>query len=250
MTKAEFRPLLWFLANGCRTEFDRGQCAAWFAGLSDLPTEVVTVGIARFVCEVGQWPDIATVRRFANEARHGLSKSWTKALEETRQAIRRHGLYGQKEALAMFDERTRQTVNSLGGWQKLCDWPIDQSGILTAQFRDIYQDISRRADSHLALPPDIRPKLVSSINGADRLLSHKAGRWLSRLTNSFSRLANRGEKTDDETLIVSDSITAESAEAIRQRVEPGSASHLRDQPPSPAETQSPYLGTATEFSNS
>ncbi|MDA1248806.1 MAG: hypothetical protein O2820_06230 [Planctomycetota bacterium] len=201
MTKDEFRPLLLFLAKGCRTEFDRDQISAWFAALSDLPAEAVAVGIARFVCEVGKWPDIANVRRFADEALHGESKPWSKALEETRQAIRQYGLYGRGEALAKLDERTRQTIEALGGWRKICDWPCDQTGIQNAQFRDIYQDISRREDSRRALPADIRPKLTAagSTDGAERWLSQNAGRWIAALTKPFSRVAHRGERTHDSS---------------------------------------------------
>ena len=235
MTKNEFRPLLLFLAKGCRTEFDRDQVATWFVGLSDLPAPAVAVGISRFVCEVGKWPDIASVRRFADEALHGQSKPWSKALEETRQAVRRHGLYGRGEALAMLDERTRQTLDALGGWQKLCDWPIDQAGILTAQFRDIYQDITRREDSRRALPADIRPNLAGSTDGADRWLSKKAGRLLSLLTSSFSRVVHRGRKTDDATFVVPGSVEADSAEAFGRTVEPGSAPRRGNQSSGPAE---------------
>ena len=114
MTKDEFRPLMLFLAKGCRTEFDRDQVSAWFAALSDLPAEAVAVGIARFVCEVGNWPNIATIRGFGHEALHGQTKPFSESLEETRQAIRRHGLYGRTEAQATLDERTWKTIKALG----------------------------------------------------------------------------------------------------------------------------------------
>lgn len=226
MTKDEFRPLLLFLAKGCRTEFDRDQCAAWFAGLSDLSAEAATIGIARFVCEVGKWPDIATIRRFADEALNGASKPWNEALEEMRQAVRRYGLYDQTNGLAMLDERTRKTVKALGGWRKICDWS-GPAGVLTAQFRDIFQDISRRADSRRALPVDIRPKLAGSgsTDGAERWLSKKAG-WLSLLTDSFSRVVNRGERNHDSThttFAVPGSAATYSPETIGQPIESATA---------------------------
>ncbi len=69
-----------------------------------------------------------------------------------RQAIRQHGLYGRGEALAKLEERTTKTIDALGGWRSICDWSCDQSGILTAQFRGIYQDISRREDARTDPP--------------------------------------------------------------------------------------------------
>ena len=193
MTKVEFRPLLLFLAKGCRTEFDREQCAAWFAALSDLSAQAVAAGMARFVCEFGKWPDIATVRRLAAESVHGLSKPWTQALEETRQAVRRFGMYRQADAKRTLDDRSWQVVQALGGWQKLCDWPTDRSGTLTAQFRDVYRDINDRSDTQRALPVELRPML------ADATRDDASKRWsasglLSLLTRPFSRaLTTDGE---------------------------------------------------------
>jgi hypothetical protein len=208
MTKDEFRPLLLFLAKGCRTEFDREQCAAWFAGLCDLPAEAVAAGIGRFVCEVGKWPDIAAIRRFATVAVHGESKPWDQALEETRQAVRRHGLYGQANAWSQFDDATRQTIRALGGWRKLCDWPVDRPDTFTAQFRDIYRGIVERAETRLSLPVDVRPALAGSTtsDGAERWLSGKAGRLWSLLSDSFSQVLNREDRkhgTPDATLTLS-----------------------------------------------
>jgi hypothetical protein len=189
MTKDEFRPLLLVLAKGCRVEFDREQCSVWFAALCDLPVDDAASGIARFVCEIGKWPDIATVRRLAVESIHGQTKPWTQALEEIRQAVRRFGLYGQADAQRLLDARTWQTVKALGGWRRLCDLPCDRSTTLTAQFRDIYQDISDRSDKRRALPIEIRPTLVGTtpVDANDRRTSSGL---LSLLTKSFSRVLN------------------------------------------------------------
>lgn len=234
MTKTEFRPLLLFLAKGCRTEFDREQIAAWFAGLSDLPAEGVAAGIARFLCEVGKWPDIATVRRFAIEADHGEAKSWTKALEETRQAIRRHGIYGQKVALAKLDESTRKTIAALGGWQRLCDWPTDQAGIMTAQFRDIYRDITEREAGRNALPADIRPRLADSTDEPDRWLTSKTGRLLRTLTESFSRFATTGERTRETTLTVPSESEIQADTSTESQAEPAVITRPKGSPENPS----------------
>ncbi len=122
MTRNEFKPLLLFIAKGCRVEFDREQVAAWYASLCDLPADSVAVAMARFVCEIGKWPDIATVRRFAVEALNGESRPWSEALEDARKAVRRFGAYRQADARKSLDDSTWKAIQSLGGWQKLCDW--------------------------------------------------------------------------------------------------------------------------------
>lgn len=196
MTRNEFKPLLLFLAKGCRVEFDREQVAAWYASLCDLPADAVTVAMARFVCECGKWPDIATVRRFAVVALHGESRPWSEALEDARKAVRRFGTYGQADARRSLDASTWKAIQSLGGWQKLCDWRTDRSDILNAQFRDSYRDIIERADARRALPQDIRPMIAGSqqADGAERWLSRKAGRLLSLLTESFSKVLDTKDR--------------------------------------------------------
>ncbi|NQV22851.1 MAG: hypothetical protein HQ518_00665 [Rhodopirellula sp.] len=200
MTRSEFKPLLLFLAKGCRVEFDREQVLAWYASLCDLPADAVTVAMARFVCQCGKWPDIATVRRFAVAALHGESKPWSEALEDARKAVRRFGAHGQADARKSLDDVTWKAIQAIGGWQKLCDWRTDRSDILNAQFRDSYRDITERADARRALPQDIRPTLAGrqQTDGAERWLSRKAGRLLSLLTESFSKVLD-GKDRNHET---------------------------------------------------
>lgn len=192
MTKNEFRPLLLYLAKGCCVEFDREQVAAWYASLSDLPADAVTVAMDRFVCEHGKWPNIAVVRRFAVAAMHGESRPWSEALEDARKAVRRFGAYGQADARKALDDSTWKAIRSIGGWQKLCDWRTDRSDILNAQFRDSYRDITERAAARRALPEDIRPALAGrqDTEGAERHLSRTAGRLMSLLSDSFSRASD------------------------------------------------------------
>ena len=84
--------------------------------------------MARFLDEVGNWPDIVTIRRFADEAANGSAKLWSDALADVRQAIRWHGSYGREAALASLDDVTRETVKALGGWAKVCELADRQCG--------------------------------------------------------------------------------------------------------------------------
>ena len=103
------------------------------------------------------------------------------AIALTRQAIRQHGLYGRGEALAKLEGRTRKTIGALGGWRKICDWSCDQSGILTAQFRGIYQDISRREDASTDPPVNwLRPRTSSG----SPWRQNPFARWLKPATGS------------------------------------------------------------------
>jgi len=200
MTKTEFRPLVAALAKGCRVEFDREQCLVWLDALCDLPAAAVELAVRRFLCEVGKWPDIATIRRFADEALHGAALPWEQAVSRVLEAVRRHGVYDAQAGLGMLDDRTRLAVKALGGWRRVCDWPADRPETLTAQFRDIYRGISERDVSRRCLPSDVRPTLSGEPSDALATWhSRKAERLPSLLSDSLSRVFPSGGRTDETT---------------------------------------------------
>ncbi len=192
MTRDEFKVVIRALARGCRIKFEHEELEIWFALLCDLPADAAAVAVARFVCEVGKWPDIATIRRFADEAANGSAKPWSDALAEVRQAIRRHGFYGRDKALESLDDVTRETVKALGGWAKLCDWPIDSAAAFNAQFRDAYSARTEAIQRRRCLPLEVRPALPGEAVPTNWL--SRAANVLRSVSDAFPRLFHsRGE---------------------------------------------------------
>lgn len=189
MTKDEFKTVLKHLAGGCRVEFEPHEVAAWYVSLRDLSAEATAIAVRRFVCEVGKFPDIATIRRFADEAANGSPKMWSDALAEVRQAVRQHGLYGREAALAMLDDASLETIKTLGGWSKLCDWPAESAAALNAQFRDAYTARTGAVQRRRCLPPEVRPALPGEAVPATWLA--KAASVLRSVSDAFPKLFNQ-----------------------------------------------------------
>lgn len=109
-------------------------------------------------------------------------------LAEVRQAIPRHGSYGREAALASLDDVTRETVKALGGWAKVCDWPIDNAAAFNAQFGDAYSARTEAIQRRRCLPLEVRPALPGEAVPTNWLA--RAASVLRSVSDAFPRLFN------------------------------------------------------------
>jgi len=165
MTKHEFGVALAVLGTGTGKTIIAKELDVWYQCLKDLPLLSLQTAITRYLCEGDDWPSIAKIRKLAGAAMHGECLSFGESFDAMLSAIRQHGFYDEPAARAKLDDLTWRTVQSLGGWEAVCDSPTDQRATLRAQFRMVYEGLREREESHRALPESVRPKIENPGQG-------------------------------------------------------------------------------------
>ena len=144
MTKKEFA----IFASALRTYYPREKLLPneqamelWFNQLQDLPYDIATLTLNKWVATNKWSPSIADIREQAAGITHGTPRDWGEAWQEVLKAIRQYGSYQEKEALESMDETTRRVVNRLG-FRNIC--ASEEIQVDRANFRMIYeQEIQR-----------------------------------------------------------------------------------------------------------
>lgn len=154
MDKQEFAE--WAMA--LRTYYPREQIlpnkeamALWFREVQDIPYDVATAALRKWV-NTNKWsPSIADIRETVAQVTNGDELSWGEAWETVLTAIRRWGSYGQVEAMQSLDPVTRRCVESIG-YRTLC--LSENISVERANFRMIFDTFQKREREHrqLALP--------------------------------------------------------------------------------------------------
>lgn len=123
----------------------------WYAKLADVPDELATVVVDKWIETSGKPPAISDIRRETSTIVNGTLPTWEDGWKQVRRAIGRYGYMAEKEALASLDGLTRSTVESLG-WQQICE--SENQDVLRANFRMVYEIMANRKkeSSYLSEP--------------------------------------------------------------------------------------------------
>ena len=125
----------------------------WYNQLQDIPYNVATATLNKWVA-IEKWsPSIADIRQLATEMLNGASKDWGDGWEQVDYAIRRFGTYREAEALETMDEITRQAVKRLG-FKNLCLSENTQAD--RANFRMIYEQLAERKEKEAVVPEKLK----------------------------------------------------------------------------------------------
>lgn len=149
----------------------------WFRRLEDLPGNVVTAVVNRWLETSREPPTIADIRSSADLVINGEIPDWGAGWEQVRKAIGRYGTDRKAAALATMDELTRQTVERLG-WQVICE--SENADVLRANFRMCYETLARRRREDRLLTGETRDGIAQI-----------QGRGPSRTQSLVSGLADR-----------------------------------------------------------
>lgn len=142
MNKQEFAQL----ADAMRTYYPAANMlpnaqsmALWYEKLKDIDYKVVCKALDNWV-SCNKWaPTIADLRSGAVDQLTGTPERWEAAWRTVKDAIRHFGAYQEKEAMASFDDVTRECVRCLG-FIELCQSPLDTiDKVDRANFRMIYE---------------------------------------------------------------------------------------------------------------
>lgn len=123
----------------------------WFRELQDLPYVVAETALRKWV-STNKWsPSIAEIREAAAHIKNGDTQDWGEAWEKVLTAVRKHGLYGQGEAMRSLDPLTRKAVERLG-FRDVC--LSENIATERANFRMIYETLAKReqTEQQVALP--------------------------------------------------------------------------------------------------
>ncbi len=97
---------------------EKAQFDIWYEMLRDLDYRVTMIAVKELIATSVFPPKIAEIRRGATQILHPTQTS-TEAWEEVTRAVRRHGSYGEAEALAQMSPIARRVVKSMG-YRELC----------------------------------------------------------------------------------------------------------------------------------
>lgn len=124
----------------------------WFRQLQDIPYIVAEASLNKWVA-TNKWPPtIAEIREMAMTVTAGEKLLWSDGWEQVQLAIRKYGSYNIPQAMASFDEVTKQTVQRLG-FRELCmsTNPMQDR----ANFRMIFEQIADRKEKAQMLPASL-----------------------------------------------------------------------------------------------
>ena len=121
----------------------------WFAQLRDLPYDVASLALNKWVALQTWSPAIADLRRLAVEVSKGETPEWSAGWAAVLDAARYYGRYQKAEALATLDEISRRAVDRLG-WEEICI--SEDLTALRANFRMIYEKEAESRNKNAALP--------------------------------------------------------------------------------------------------
>ena len=145
MTKAEFGTFTAALKTYYPREKDLlpndAAMQLWYKQLHDIPFPVAEAALDKWVALNKYSPSIAEFREVSATVVHAEAADWGEAWGAVLDAIRRHGLYGQRQAMESLDELTRRAVQAVG-WRELC--LSDNVSVERANFRSIYKDMVTR----------------------------------------------------------------------------------------------------------
>ena len=129
----------------------------WYQELGDLPSEVLTAALRKWVTTEKWPPSIAELRGLCAEMTKGPAPDWGGAWGEVQNAVRFLGYMREKEALESMSSLTRSAVERIG-WRNICC--SENPEALRAQFRQIYEIVAKRENESRQLPPKLQEMIA------------------------------------------------------------------------------------------
>ena len=132
----------------------------WYYMLKDIPYNVATAALNKWVA-LNKWsPSISDIRETAVEILSGETPSWDIAWEQVLTVCRKYGYYQQLEALSHLDEITKTCINRIG-FRNIC--LSENIAVERASFKQIYETEVRRKKYRDVIPQNVQ-KLIKSVS--------------------------------------------------------------------------------------
>lgn len=137
----------------------------WFALIGDLPYEVCSVAIKKYMLINKFPPTVAEIRELAAGIVNGDPLTWGESWERALNAVRRFGSYNKAAALESLDPLTRKCVDSIG-YMQLC--MSENIMVERAHFQKIFEIYAKREQTEKQLPPALQQAISRlQIRGMD-----------------------------------------------------------------------------------
>ena len=125
----------------------------WFEQLQDIPFEVAELALKKWVATNKWSPSISEIRKTSKEIMGDEIDDWGLAWKDAINAIKRYGMYQEKEALESLNPITRQCVERMG-YKELC---ISENIIADrAHFERIYNNFVEREVKRVQIPEKLQ----------------------------------------------------------------------------------------------
>lgn len=125
----------------------------WYNQLKDIPYNVASATLEKWVA-IEKWsPSIADLRKTAVEIVNGTTYDWGEGWGQVEKAIRKYGMYNEAEAMESMDDITRQTVKRLG-FINICTSDNYQAD--RANFRMIYEQLAEKKEKDSQVPTRLK----------------------------------------------------------------------------------------------
>lgn len=135
---------------------DEDSIKMWYALLKDIPYSILSPAVQKYIVLNKFAPTIADIRETASQLTNEPVQDWGSGWEIVQKCIHVCGQYREEEALGRMDSITRQTVKRLG-WLSLCISESPETD--RANFRMIYEQLSKRSKEQNMLPEKLKDKL-------------------------------------------------------------------------------------------
>lgn len=158
--KKQFTEAMQALAATYQREATKALLTGYWMGLSDMPLDAFQKAVATALHSLKFMPSPAELRELGGEMR--LEDRAIIAFSAFDKAVTKHGYY---TTVTFDDPAINATVRTLGGWEAVCDTPLDQwNSFFRKRFLDTYCAHVRRG----VHPEDARP-LVGYIDKSNAL---------------------------------------------------------------------------------
>ena len=148
---------------------DADSVKIWYSLLKDLDYESANVAIQKHILVSKFPPTIADIREQAVTVTIGDKPTWSDGWEEVLRAIRKFGMYREREALDSMTEITRKAVQRLG-FKEIC--MSENLMADRANFRMIFETMADREQANKQIPVSIS-RLIGEIQKKQNLLEAK-----------------------------------------------------------------------------
>lgn len=154
MQPAEIAKLLTVIAANYPTfTVDEIKHSLWLDMLADVDYPTANMAVRRHIATSRFAPTVAEIREQAMIASGHEEVTATEAWGELMQAVRHHGYYHEREALAEMNPETRRVVERIT-WREvnMCE----NLDVLRGQFLRMYETMAGRSRREALCPPAIR----------------------------------------------------------------------------------------------
>lgn len=148
------------------TEWSEATQAVYAKYLADIPPADLRTVIAQAIATCKYPPTVAEIRDTWHNLSNANRLTWADAWENVVKEMRRIGGYGTPR---FDDELTARAVKAMG-WRALC--VSENASTDRAQFRDMYNAMSQRAEADQKLLPQARAYAERALPEARRLTTN------------------------------------------------------------------------------